>query len=192
MMGETQRQQNLEQENVGQSDPAERAVARAADGVAMFPDGLQRAKGPAEALANQSSRPFRELRSGRWRLRRREFSSRARRMAMVRSVSSATVSPAKPPQARMTFARQAPTAPGTTGMQFSKSKARFSRFWLVMYSRACQRVSQRLRFMTFTFPATAATFGFAKWRTSRGTASGSMMVSASMVTIISPAASERA
>src|SRR6185437_14750977 len=52
--GRDKRQQNLEQENVGQSDPAERAVARAADGVAMLPDGLERAKGPAEALANQT------------------------------------------------------------------------------------------------------------------------------------------
>ena len=48
--GRDERQQNLKQENVGQSDRAERAVARAADGVAMFPDGLERAKGPAEAL----------------------------------------------------------------------------------------------------------------------------------------------
>jgi len=52
--GRDERQQNLKQENVGQSDPAERAVTRAADGVAMFPDGLQSAESPAEALANQT------------------------------------------------------------------------------------------------------------------------------------------
>ena len=43
-------------------------------------------------------------------------------------------------------------------MQFSKSNARFSRFWLVMYSSACQRVSHRERLPTFTFPAIAASY----------------------------------
>ena len=57
----------------------------------------------------------------------------------------------------MASARQALSAPGTTGMQLSRSKARFSRFWLVMYSSACQRVSQRLRLPTLTLPATAPT-----------------------------------
>ncbi len=66
----------------------------------------------------------------------------------------------------MASARQALSAPGTTGMQLSRSKARFSRFWLVMYSSACQRVSQRLRLPTLTLPATAPMRGSAKWRTS--------------------------
>src|SRR5262244_2234131 len=66
-----------------------------------------------------------------------------RRMATVRSASSASVSAVMPPAASMAFWRQAPSAPGTTVMQLSRSKARFSMFWLVMYSRACQRVSQR-------------------------------------------------
>src|SRR5216684_2190302 len=65
---------------------------------------------------------------------------------MVRSASSATVSAVIPPAASMAFLRQAPSAPGTTVMQFSKSKARFSMFWLVTYSRASQRVAQRRGF----------------------------------------------
>src|SRR5690348_15529850 len=49
-----ERKQNLEQENVGKSNPAKRAVALAANGVAMLPDGLQSAVSPTEALANES------------------------------------------------------------------------------------------------------------------------------------------
>ena len=37
-------------------------------------------------------------------------------------------------------------------------------FWLVMYSSACQRVSQRERLPTLTLPATAPSFGSEKWR----------------------------
>ena len=48
-----ERQQDLEQKNVGNRHPTERAVARPADGVAVLPDGLQRAECPAKALANQ-------------------------------------------------------------------------------------------------------------------------------------------
>src|SRR5262249_33057264 len=48
-----QRQQNLEEKNIGYGDPTESSVAGLANGVAGFPDGLQRAEGPAEALANQ-------------------------------------------------------------------------------------------------------------------------------------------
>jgi len=70
-------------------------------------------------------------------------------------------------------------------MQFNKSKARFSMFWLVMYSSACQRVSQRERLPTFTLPATAPIFGLEKWRTKWRIASDSISVSASMVTTIS-------
>ena len=81
---------------------------------------------------------------------------------MVRSASSATVSPVSPPTSRRALVRHAPSAPGTTVMQSSRSKARFSRFWLVMYSRACQRVIQRSRFPTFTLPATAPTAASAK------------------------------
>src|ERR1700751_3925851 len=47
-------QQNLKQENFRYCDPAESPVARLADRVAVLPDGLQCAEGPAEALANQS------------------------------------------------------------------------------------------------------------------------------------------
>src|ERR1700719_795174 len=49
-----QRQQNLKQENIRYRNPSESSVARLADRVAVLPDGLQCAEGPAEALANQS------------------------------------------------------------------------------------------------------------------------------------------
>ena len=61
-------------------------------------------------------------------------------------------------------------------------------FWLVMYSSACQRVSQRDRLPTLTLPATAPTVGSTKWRTNLRMASGSISVSASMVTTISVSA----
>src|SRR6266571_5151320 len=107
---------------------------------------------------------------------------------MVRSASSATVSAVIPPAASMAFLRHAPSAPGTTVMQFNRSNARFSMFWLVTYSRACQRVSQRERLPTFTLPATAPTLASEKWRTSLLMASGSISVSASIVTTISVSA----
>ena len=111
---------------------------------------------------------------------------------MVRSASSATVSAVMPPAASMAFLRQAPSAPGTTVMQFKRSNARFSMFWLVMYSSACQRVSQRERLPTFTLPATAPTWGSEKWRISLPRASDSISVSASMVTTISVSARDMA
>ena len=53
-----QRQSELEDENVGQRDPAERAVFRTEERVAVFPESLQRAEGPAEALANELAGGF--------------------------------------------------------------------------------------------------------------------------------------
>ena len=50
--GRNQRQQHLEDENVGQREQAHGLVAH--EGGAMFPDGLQCAEGPAEALAHQA------------------------------------------------------------------------------------------------------------------------------------------
>ena len=87
-----------------------------------------------------------------------------------------------PPAVSIADFRHAPSAPGTTVMQFSKSNARFSMFWLVMYSSACQRVSQRERLPTLTLPAIAASFESEKCRISLLIASGSISVSASMVT----------
>src|ERR1035438_10015955 len=49
--GRDQRQKNLEDQDVGESDPAEDAFAR--DYVAMLPDGLKNSEGPAEALAHE-------------------------------------------------------------------------------------------------------------------------------------------
>ena len=51
-------QGKLEDENIWQRDPAERAVFRAEERVAVLPEGLQRAEGPAETLANKLSRRF--------------------------------------------------------------------------------------------------------------------------------------
>ena len=50
--GRDQRQQHLEDENVGQREEAHGLVAD--EGRAMLPDGLQGAEGPAEALAHQA------------------------------------------------------------------------------------------------------------------------------------------
>src|ERR1700753_528519 len=46
-------------------------------------------------------------------------------------------------------------APGTTMTTSNRSKARRSKFWLVMYSRACQRVHRLTRLPTLALPATA-------------------------------------
>ena len=81
---------------------------------------------------------------------------------MVRSASSATVSVWKPPASRTAETRHAPIAPGTTLTAPMVFKARRSKFWLVMYSRACQRVQRLMRLPTLALPATAPTFGFRK------------------------------
>ena len=46
-------------------------------------------------------------------------------------------------------------APGTTVMTWKRSRARRSKFWLVMYSRACQRVHRLTRLPTLALPAMA-------------------------------------
>ena len=46
-------------------------------------------------------------------------------------------------------------APGTTVTTWKRSSARRSKFWLVMYSRACQRVHRLTRLPTLALPATA-------------------------------------
>ena len=50
--GRDQGQEHLEDENVGQGEQAHGLVAH--EGGAMLPDGLQRAEGPAEALAHEA------------------------------------------------------------------------------------------------------------------------------------------
>jgi hypothetical protein len=57
-------------------------------------------------------------------------------------------------------------APGTTVMQPSAASARRSRFWLVTYSSACQRVIMLMRLPTLALPATALTAGSSNQRTS--------------------------
>ena len=73
-------------------------------------------------------------------------------------------------------------APGTTVTTSKRSKARRSKFWLVMYSSACQRVHRFTRLPTLALPATAPILGSAKWQTSLDTASAAITVSASMPT----------
>src|SRR3984957_17771724 len=53
-----QRQGKLEDENIGQRNPAERSEFRSEQRVAVLPERLQRAKRPAEALANELARGF--------------------------------------------------------------------------------------------------------------------------------------
>src|SRR5579864_1493591 len=57
-----QRQHQLKNKDIGQCDPAEGAVLRTEERVAVLPERLQRAKGPAETLANQSACRFRGFR----------------------------------------------------------------------------------------------------------------------------------
>lgn len=63
-------------------------------------------------------------------------------MRIDKSQSSARVSVVKPPAAVMASLRKAPMAPDTTVMALSQAKALRSKFWLVMYSIDCQRVSR--------------------------------------------------
>src|SRR5207248_9519713 len=66
----------------------------------------------------------------------------------------------------------APIAPGTTLTAPNVFSARRSKFWLVMYSSACQRVQILIRFPTLALPAIAPTFGSAKCGTIRAIACG--------------------
>ena len=50
-------------------------------------------------------------------------------------------------------------APGTTMTTSKRSSARRSKFWLVMYSSACQRVHRLTRLPTLALPATAPIVG---------------------------------
>ena len=152
-----------------------------------FQKACKRAKGPAEALADQRVDGFRRF-------------GPADGVFVVENVPAVAANGdgqvgvfrhgialrIRPAAQRLRCARRS-RAPGTTGMQFSRSKARFSRFWLVMYSSACQRVSQRLRLHDFHVAGDGAdarigemAHKLAEWRRDRST------VSASMVTTISP------
>src|SRR5208283_2668178 len=51
--GGNQRESDLEDENVGQGDPTERAMLQPEQSTAVLPEGLQGAKGPTKTLANQ-------------------------------------------------------------------------------------------------------------------------------------------
>ncbi|CAM5674678.1 hypothetical protein SALBM217S_10620 [Streptomyces griseoloalbus] len=104
---------------------------------------------------------------------------------MVRSVSSASVSPLSIPAWRRAETRKAPTAPGTVGMQCSRSYMRRSRLKPMTYSMCCQRPSMPLRLPTLALPAVAPTAGSANGSTRRRTVEGSKTVSASSITTIS-------
>ena len=51
---------------------------------------------------------------------------------------------------------------GTTVTTLKRSRARRWKFWLVMYSRACQRVHRLTRLPTLALPATAPMVGSSK------------------------------
>src|ERR1700737_2580060 len=55
------RQQDLKQENVRNGDPAERAIPLPAYCVAVLPDSLERAVGPAKALPDEGLQGLRDL-----------------------------------------------------------------------------------------------------------------------------------
>jgi len=105
-----------------------------------------------------------------------------RKSRMVRSQSSASVSVVKPPAIKMASLLKAPIAPGTTVMQFKRSKALRSKFCEVIYSILCHRVIIFTSLPTFTFPATAPTFSLLNFFISRLTASVLSCVSASIHT----------
>jgi hypothetical protein len=106
----------------------------------------------------------------------------ARHSAIVRSVSSASVSWLTPPTASSALRRNAPTAPGTVVMQRQRSCTRRSRLNPMTYSMCCQRATRPVRFATFALPATAPTSGCANGWTSTRTVSGSNTVSPSIIT----------
>ena len=122
-----ERQHQLKHKNIGQRNPAQRAVFGPQQRVAVLPERLQRAEGPAKSLANQRPGSFWSFGPGNSVFVIADAPAQ-RRMAMVRSASSATVSEVIPPAASMASVRHAPSAPGTTVMQLSRSKARFSMF----------------------------------------------------------------
>src|SRR5579863_10316835 len=186
-----QRKQNLEQKDIGQSNPAERAVAFAANGVAMFPESLQRAKSPAETLANERFHGVRNF-------------SAADGVFVIKNLPSVTANgegevcvfrhglPGKASATAHGFGAPGADCAGDHRNAIQQIEGALFQILTGDVLEACQRVSQRLRFMTFTLPATAPMCGSAKWRTRRGIASGSTVVSASMVMMTSPEASARA
>ena len=72
----------------------------------------------------------------------RRPASPRRQTAMVRSVSSASVSSLTPPTSSRIVRRNAPTAPGMVGMQCPRSKTRRSTLNPMTYSMCCQRAEQ--------------------------------------------------
>ncbi len=60
--GRNQREQDLEQHDVGQSDQTHRAVFRIEQALAMFKGRLRRAEHPAKALAEQAAESVRRFR----------------------------------------------------------------------------------------------------------------------------------
>jgi hypothetical protein len=161
MSGRDQRQQDLEDEDVGQREEAHGAAV--GDGAAMFEDGLQDAEGPAEALAGEAVGVDGGLGEGE----RLVFVDDG--VALLEQVHGevgvfgdgvGVVAAAGLDGA----VRQAPMAPGTTMTTSKRSRARRSKFWLVMYSRACQRVQRLTRLPTLALPATAPMWG---WRSGR-------------------------
>src|SRR5829696_9180601 len=101
-------------------------------------------------------------------------------MAMVKSVSSASVAALTPPTASRASRLKAPIAPGTVGMHCKTSYMRRSRLNPITYSMCCQRPSKPRRLPTFVLPETAPIMDLlavAKRATSARTAPGSKTVS---------------
>ncbi len=109
----------------------------------------------------------------------------ARPSAIVRSVSSASVSVDMPPTCSSALRRNAPPAPGTVMIEPVTSCTRRSMLKPTTYSMCCIRPMSSSRLAILTLPATAPTVGSAKGWASRRTVSGSNTVSPSIMMMIS-------
>ena len=105
----------------------------------------------------------------------------ARPSAIVRSVSSASVSVDRPPTSRSALRRNAPPAPGTVAIEPVSSCTRRSMLNPMTYSMCCMRPMSSSRFAILTLPATPPIAGSAKGWASRRTVSGSKTVSPSIM-----------
>ena len=121
----------------------------------VFEDGLQGAEGPAEALAHEAVCVDGGLSEGERAIFVDDFVSLLEHVHGEVGVFSDGVDGIAAAALRTASVRHAPMAPGTTVTTLKRSSARRSKFWLVMYSRACQRVHRLTRLPTLALPATA-------------------------------------
>ena len=125
----------------------------------MFPEGLQGAEGPAKTLANERARRFGSFGPGDGVFvvsnAPAQPANRNRQIGIfrdsVRGDPSGCFNGGLAPRTQSTA--------GTTVMQLRRSKARFSMFWLVMYSRACQACEPAIAIADFDVSGNGANEG---------------------------------